>query len=350
MTSLALLWTATSPTFSLTTTRVPDFFTAYDSNDDGRIDRLEWRGRGNFDLLDTNHDGILDQSEFSKIYNNTAVPIPEQPITPTDNPTLDASIEKFQINSSQLSKDTRCAISRAAGCENAIELSIKRGLFETGLTPLFPEDARCQGVDETFAMSYTQKAGKDASHGGIDIPADFDIPILATAVGTVVGIFDEEEGNARGRTLILRHTPEDTGLPFWTYTEYAHLNEMPKHVVGQRVRMGEVLGPTGNSGNSVGKKGSSSKRNTRRPAIHFAIYYAKGPRYAITKSYVTPEDAFWMDPHAFYRNKPPYDSDSMKALPDTEKFIPIPIMFADGETTPTGSKRIWPYPCKRKNS
>lgn len=344
---LALVWATASPALALTSFRVAEFFASYDSNHDGKIDRIEWTGRGNFDLLDINRDGGLELSEFSAMYENNAVPAPQRPIMADANPAMDDSIAAFQIKPNLLGKEGRCAITRAFQCGNGAELAQQRGLIETGLTPLFPDGARCQGVDESFAMSYTLKAGREASHGGIDIPAAFDVPILAAAAGTVVGIFDEEEGNARGITLILRHTPEETGLPFWTYTEYAHFNEMPKHVPGQRVRMGEVLGPTGNTGNGVGKKGDTSRRNLRRPGIHFAVYYAKGPRYAVAKSYVIPEDAFWMDSHAFYRNTAPYDSESMKALPEADKLTPIPVMFADGEIMPAASKRIWPYPCKR---
>lgn len=349
ITLVVLAGIVASPAFALTTTmaRVAMFFDSYyDANHDGRIDRVEWTGRGNFDLLDANHDGGLDLDEFSAIYETAAVPVPMHPITPDENPMMDTSIVTFQIKESELGEYSRCAISRLLDCEDGTELARQRGLIETGLTPLFPEGARCQGVDEAFAMSYTRKAGRDASHGGIDIPAAFDVPILAAAAGTIVGIFNAEEGLARGRTLVLRHSPEDTGFPFWTYTEYAHLNDMPKQVVGQRVRMGEVIGPTGNSGHSVGKPGGPPSK-LRRPGIHFAVYYAKGPRYAVTRSYVVPEDGRWMDPNAFYRKTPPYDSEAVKALPEADKFIPIPIMFADGESNPTGSKLIWPYPCKR---
>jgi hypothetical protein len=37
----------------------------------------------------------------------------------------------------------------------------------------------------------------------------------------------------------------------------------------------------------------------------------------------------------------------MKALPDAEKSIPIPIMYLDGTTEPANTKLIWPYACRR---
>lgn len=343
----AIAFALSSAALGLTTNRAAEFFVGYDTNRDGKIDRAEWTGRGNFDVLDTNRDGALSVAEFSAIYESNAVPSPLRPILADSSPLMDTTLEKYQIEVRKLSRDLRCAITRFSKCEDGVELAKQRGLIETGLAPLFPEGSLCQGVDESYAMSYTEKAGREASHGGIDIPAAFDVPILAAAAGTVVGIFDEEEGNARGRTLVLRHTPEDTGLPFWTYTEYAHFNAMPKFLVGQRVRMGEILGPTGNSGNGVGKKGATKHRNNRRPGIHFAVYYAQDPRFAVWESYAIPFDGNWMDSNAFYRNMPPYDSESMKSLPAENKFVPIPVLYADGDTNPPATKRIWPYPCKR---
>ena len=53
---------------------------------------------------------------------------------------------------------------------------------------------------------------------------------------------------AGGTQVVLQHAPADTGLPFWLYTLYSHFNQMPAWEIGQRVRMGEVLGPNGRSG------------------------------------------------------------------------------------------------------
>jgi murein DD-endopeptidase MepM/ murein hydrolase activator NlpD len=327
---------------ALTTDRSGEYFRNYDHNRDGKIDKVEWTGRGNFERLDTNHDGFISEDEFEKIYETSAVIAPQSPIQALPNPTIDTTLNTHQVDPEKLTRETKCAISRSHRCDDGHELSQGRGLVETGLSPSFPEGLVCQGVDETYAMSYTSKRGREASHGGIDIPADFNVPILAAAAGTVVGIFSEQDGLARGRTVVLRHTPEDTGSRVWTYTEYAHLNEMPSLTIGQRVRIGEVIGKTGNSGRGVG--GSTPKR-PRRPAIHFAVYYADGPKFATIRSYVIPEEGQWMDPIAFYKTTPPFDSESLKRLPDAEKFVPIPVMRTSGEITKQDAKVIWPYPC-----
>ncbi len=108
--------------------------------------------------------------------------------------------------------------------------------------------------------------------------------------------------------------------------------------------MGEVLGPTGNSGLS----GSGGKQSTsRRPAIHFAVFYSENPNYALIDEIMIPVGGRWMDPIALYRQKLPLDSGAMKALPDEEKGVATPIMFEDGMTSPAATKLVWPYTCKR---
>ena len=175
------------------------------------------------------------------------------------------------------------------------------------------------------------------------MPAPFGTPMIAVAAGTVVGRY-RGENSFRGMEIILRHSPEDTGLPLWIYTQYAHFDEMPKHQLGQRVRMGEVLGPTGNSGKTPSRRPSGKER---RPAIHFAVWYSTSPKYFAARNKVIPVDGYWMDPNALYRKKPPFDSHSMKALPEADKEVLIPVMLEDGEVIPADTKMVWPYKCKR---
>ena len=124
--------------------------------------------------------------------------------------------------------------------------------------------------------------------------------MIAAAAGTVVGKF-MGRNSARGIEIVLRHAPEDTGLPVWIYTGYAHLDEMPDLEVGQRVRLGEIIGPTGNSGVS-GKKREQSTR--RRPAIHFSAFSGETGGYAIFRDIVMPLDGRWVDPIALYPSLP----------------------------------------------
>ena len=247
-----------------------------------------------------------------------------------------------QTTKATLDRETLCGIGRGRKCD--IKLAIKRGMFETGLRPRFPENLKCRDIDEQWAISYTWKRDREAYHGGIDMPAPFGTPMIAAAAGTVVGRY-RGENSFRGMEIILRHSPEDTGLPLWVYTQYAHFDEMPKHQLGQRVRMGEVLGPTGNSGKTPSRRRFGRER---RPAIHFAVWYSTSPQYFAAPNKIIPVNGRWMDPNALYRNNPPIDSPSMKGLPEADKEVPIPVMLEDGEAIPTDTKVVWPYMCKRR--
>ncbi len=203
------------------------------------------------------------------------------------------------------------AIMRMQGTEQAVE----RGMIATGLTATFV-GANCHEVDESWAVNYAGLAGRgsDALHGGIDIFAPRGTPVLAVAAGEVVAKYDPAN-SLQGIQIHLRHSPEDTGLPMWIYTQYTHLLELPELPIGTRVRLGEVIGKNANTGKGADK---------RRDALHFAVIYTSSPKYYREDNMIVPQDGWWMDPHALYRAAPPYDSVSMKALPASEKRIAIP--------------------------
>lgn len=54
---------------------------------------------------------------------------------------------------------------------------------------MFPENAICPGIDDTFALDYSFKRSKEVYHGGINMPARWGTPMIAAAAGTVVGKF-----------------------------------------------------------------------------------------------------------------------------------------------------------------
>lgn len=283
-----------------------------------------------------------------------------------------AGADSNRVPRGEIDRASLCGIGRPPSCN--IKTAVARGMFETGLRPRFAANATCRGIDEHWAINYTYKREREAYHGGIDMPAPFGTPIVAAADGTVVGVYSDP-GSYRGIEVILRHMPEDTGIPLYIYTVYGHLQKAPRLSVGDRVRMGELIGPTGNTGRTPGRNGagrhggrrgegdfgrnaSSAPRGgmrgrgggggARRPAIHFAVYYSASPKYAALPNIVVPADGYWMDPNALYRGKLPFDSKSMRALPASEKRVPIPYMLPDGEVFPAGSRLIWPYTCTRR--
>ncbi|MCR4378307.1 MAG: peptidoglycan DD-metalloendopeptidase family protein [Rhodospirillales bacterium] len=322
--------------------RAAEDFPQIDVNGDDKLSVQEWKRRGNFEKLDSDGDGVLSFDEFSMLYaGHDDKQYTWQPVGPRGvDGAHDASAIAARVDVDALDKETLCAIGRSRKCD--AEASIKRGLIETGLGPDFAKDAICPGIDDYWAMDYASKRTRETYHGGIDMPVPWGTPILAAAAGTVVGKFQGED-SPRGKEIVLRHSPEDTGIPLWIYTQYGHLDALPDLAIGQRVRMGEYLGPTGNSGVS-GKGGKQI--SLRRPAVHFAVFYSTDERYAENNDVIIPVDGRWMDPVALYRKALPLDSVSMKALAEMEKLVPIPIMFDDGSLQPADTKLIWPYACK----
>jgi len=223
------------------------------------------------------------------------------------------------------------------GAENVM-IQKARGVIETGSTPAFLKGANCPEIDsEKWAIDYSYKRGKDALHKGIDIPQPRGAPIRAVADGVVVGRF-LNDGNKKGIEIMLRHTPQQSGLAFWTYSQYTHLQEMSPLPIGARVKMGDEIGKTSNTG-KMGKR-------VRRDALHFAVLYSTHPQWSNDGVVVTPKDGYFMDPVAFYRLGPPYDSPSLARLPASEKKVPTPYMKPDGAFEPPHVKRIWPYVCQ----
>jgi len=226
---------------------------------------------------------------------------------------------------------------RGGGGSNNVAIQKERGVIETGLSPDFLNGANCPEIDsEKWAIDYSYKRGKAALHKGIDIPQPRGTPIRAIADGVVVGRF-MNDGNKKGIEVMLRHTPAQTGLAFWTYSQYTHLQEMSPLPIGTRVEMGDEIGKTSNTG-KMGKR-------VRRDALHFAVFYSSHPEWSHDGIVVTPKDGRFMDPNAFYRLSPPYDSPSLVQLPASEKNVPTPYMTSGGAVVPSDTKRIWPYVC-----
>jgi hypothetical protein len=241
-------------------------------------------------------------------------------------------------------KTTICAIARTVKLEDCtIRTAVEYGLVKTGLVPVFPKGATCPKIDEAWAISYSAKRPTENYHGGIDIPMPWNAPIIAAAAGEVVAIFDGKN-SYRGIEVILRHSPRDSGLADWTFTGYSHFNALPALKVGDRVRMGQVLGPTGNSGRSRSSLAQSTKR---RPAIHFSVVYGPSPDFTVTRNgVVVPVGAKWADPTAWLNGTVGLESYRIRDLPAASKNVPVAVMLGDGTVQPQGARRIWPYACR----
>ena len=315
-----------------------------DIDDNDKLSPAEWNRRGNFDKLDKNGDGFITIKELRAMYKGHD----ERDYTwpPKDlvkgEVEIDKSVESDRVDRDMFDGDTLCGIARVKHCD--ISSQKNRGLIATGSGPIFPEKVNCPGIDDYWAMDYSSKRNRAAFHGGIDIPAAWGTPMLAIADGSVVAKYKADQSK-RGIEVVLRHSPDQTGLPIWTYSAYGHLDSLSDFQIGQKVAMGEIIGPTGNSGISGMGKGQS---RIRRPAIHLATFYSSTGKYTESNATIVPLDGYWLDPMALYRQKGPFDSVSVKALPENEKDVLIPVLLEDGTTIPEDTKIIWPYACQQE--
>lgn len=209
-----------------------------------------------------------------------------------------------------------------------------RGLLESGLVPVYPENARCPEIDHIFGEPWRGPVANQF-HSGADIPAAWNEPIHAVASGVVVAKFKGEVG-FRGLQVVIRHAPEDTGLPVWLYTLYSHFNEMPAVEIGQRLRMGDYLGPNG-------KTGVPGKR--REPHLHLTVNFSQSPRYVLLQEFLIPESGYFIDPVALFRGRMPIDTHAMRALPEAERRVKIAYKLKTGAIVPPDAKIIWPFLC-----
>ncbi|MCP5352610.1 MAG: M23 family metallopeptidase [Chromatiales bacterium] len=249
-----------------------------------------------------------------------------------------ASIDGF-VPPDAISDEVRMMVgkSRLGSPEEQVEVQKARGVIITGAEPAFIGNGACPQIDsEKWAIDYSHKRSGAALHKGVDIPQPRGTPIRAVADGTVVGRF-LNDFNRKGIEIVLRHTPQQTGLGFWTYSQYTHLQALSPLPIGAEVRMGDEIGKTANTG-KMGKR-------ERRDAVHFAILYSDSPDWSNDGQVVMPKDGYFMDPVAFYRLSGPYDSPSVKALAGSEKDVPVPYLRAEGGFVPADTRRIWPYPC-----
>jgi len=222
----------------------------------------------------------------------------------------------------------------------------KSGLIETGLRPVYPKDAKCREVASHFASTTRYDGSSRVSfayhgyHSGMDISSPIGTPLVALADGEIVHKFVGER--LVGNQIFIRHTPEDTGLPVYVYSKYKHFDQLPDFETGDRVKMGQFLGPSGDTGTAGGHF------PTGYPHLHLSIYTSASPEYKSLEKSILPENPQQVDPIVLYLKNTPavVDSHAARALADSEKDVVIPYMTTDGKIVPEGSRLIWPFKCE----
>lgn len=221
----------------------------------------------------------------------------------------------------------------------------KRGFFATGLAAVYPAEASCPSITSHFADAKRSDGSTRSPryyqglHSGVDIPAPEGTPVLAMADGTVVHKGEGE--NIGGIGIVLQHAPEQTGLPFYAYTEYKHLVKLPDFPVGHRLNKGEELGQAGISGTTDGYYGEEGFSH-----LHLSAWYSESAEYKAGRMFV-PVGGQWMDPLAFLKGMP-LDSASVEKLPREQKRVAVAYKTGDGKTRPAAAKVIWPFVCQAK--
>ncbi len=224
-----------------------------------------------------------------------------------------------------------------------------QGLINTGLTPIYPDNADCPKVVSFFGDrtrydgSYRTKRHNDGFHGGMDISLPIGTPLIAIADGTVIQI--AKGGMLVGRKIMLQHSPEDTGLSVWTYSKYQHLNKSPDLEVGDHVSMGQVIAVSGRTGTVGGHYGSKGY-----PHLHLNLYTSDSDRYRTREGrhMLKIKNSRYIDPLALYFDKG-LNSHQILALPKAEKTFPVPYKDTDGKITPSSTKFVWPVQCSPRH-
>jgi murein DD-endopeptidase MepM/ murein hydrolase activator NlpD len=221
----------------------------------------------------------------------------------------------------------------------------EEAITPSDLQPVFPEQVRCPEIASPYGSqtrydgSFRPKWAFGGYHGGIDITLAEGTPLLALAAGTVVS--KGEGGMLEGIYVWLRHAPEDTGLGYWVYSKYQHLESLPELEVGAKVAMGRIVARSGKTG-TVGKHYGTAGY----PHLHLTTRKSSsgdepvGPRGATQGSRL-------FDPLSIYHEagaKPRGSADSSSAA----KAVPIPYASTDGKVTPAGTRVVWPVACQPK--
>jgi murein DD-endopeptidase MepM/ murein hydrolase activator NlpD len=228
------------------------------------------------------------------------------------------------------------------------EANEARGLFATGLTPVFPEAAECPGISSPHG-SPTRYDGSPRRndhggvHNGLDITLAMGTPLLSAADGEV--IHAGTAGRLVGNFIWLRYAPDATGLPVYAFVRYQHLDQPTPLKVGDRVAKGQQVGLSGYTGTTGGYYGHQGYAH-----LHFNVRIAQGPDFGVNGAMVIPTHYAFLDPLGLYLGAAaaPFDNHVLRALPAEKKRVAVPVTTGDGRIIPEGARTIWPVACRSR--
>jgi murein DD-endopeptidase MepM/ murein hydrolase activator NlpD len=223
------------------------------------------------------------------------------------------------------------------------EIQEAAGLIETGVRPIYPREVSCPQVASLFGSqtrfdgSSRRGEANNGFHAGIDISAAEGTALVAIADGAVV--HKREGGMLAGIQIFFQHSPEDTGLPAWLYSKYQHLMEPSQLAVGDRVKVGQIIGVSGKTGTTGGHYGVRGY-----PHLHLSLYAGRTADYAVTLGGALPHDGRFVDPLALYLGTS-LDSHVLHGQPEAQKRFAVPYKRSDGPLVPSEARVIWPFLC-----
>jgi len=221
-------------------------------------------------------------------------------------------------------------------------------LVASGLNVTFPSEYACEPVSSPFASptrfdgSFRRSDRNSGLHGGMDITLETGTPLLAVADGEVIAL--GEGGALEGIFIWLRHTPTETGLPWFVFSKYQHLSARPSLNVGDRIKVGSIVGlsgATGTAGKHYGPRGY--------PHLHLSTFYGPSSEYEIRGMYqsiVSSKDAQIDDPLALYLD-PASLMTAIRDLPGERKTVRPAVVGDDRQIQPAGSRTVWPVACRK---
>ncbi len=259
-------------------------------------------------------------------------------------PEMILAVVIFAMQGSSQAQSRSSKAEQGMGQEQAMRTGGEEDVITpSGLQPAFPARVRCPEIASMYG-SQTRYDGSSRPkwvfggyHGGIDITLAEGTPLLAVAAGTVVS--KGEGGMLEGIYLWLRHSPEDTGLAYWVYSKYQHLESIPELEVGAKVAMRQMVarsGKSGTVGRHYGMSGYSHLHLTTRKSSRGDE--SVGPRGA-TRGLPL------FDPLAMYHDAGGKLRESAES-PLPARAVPIPYASTDGKVAPPATRVVWPVACQ----
>lgn len=234
--------------------------------------------------------------------------------------------------------------------ESQLQIAISKDSYAGNNPGLFSWPVEGYRVTQFFGNTdFAKTAYNGRGHSGIDFATPIGTPVRAVMDGTIIGVGNTENYGAYdsagryrkcisyGGWFVVKH---DNGLA----TLGAHLS-MTKVQVGQRVKRGEIIAYTGNTGYSTG------------PHLHFSTYAAEGVTFReLNSTYCNGAlipiialnaylDPFAYLPRPYFGLSPVSYGESSNAVKNLQNMLKHERMFpldisSNGQYGPTTAKAV----------